>query len=359
LNGFGENWIYTNNPEAKFSNLDNGDYTFEAQARLEGQEWGKACIYSFKVEPPFWKRVWFRLLTVGLLLYSVILIFRFRNKQLIQRQEQLEVTVKERTSEIEQQKTLIEEKQKEIVDSINYARRIQYALLAHEDFLKQELPEHFVFFHPKDIVSGDFYWATVSEERVYLAVCDSTGHGVPGAFMSLLSIGFLTEAINEKKIINPNEVFNFVRKRLIENISREGQKDGFDGILICIDKGRKRLTYAAANNVPVLVREGVMLELKSDRMPVGVHERSEPFQNFEVEIMAGDILYLYTDGYADQFGGPRGKKFKYRPMNQLLLDISTKSFTEQKETLSKRFEDWKGPLEQIDDVCVLGLRLKL
>ena len=273
----------------------------------------------------------------------------------------LEDKVKERTKEIEHQKKIIEEKQKEIVDSINYAKRIQYSLLAHKDFLEEELKEHFVFFHPKDIVSGDFYWAastgSATNRKFYIAACDSTGHGVPGAFMSLLNIGYLNEAIKEKGIEKPNEVLNFVRQRLIDNISKEGQKDGFDGILLCIDQQTKKLSYAAANNAPLIVRKDEYEELDADRMPVGMGERKEEFKLYEINYEKGDVLYLYTDGYADQFGGPKGKKYKYRPLNEMLQKISVDNMDTQITALTGEFERWRGELEQVDDVLVIGIRL--
>jgi sigma-B regulation protein RsbU (phosphoserine phosphatase) len=273
----------------------------------------------------------------------------------------LEDKVKERTKEIEHQKEIIEEKQKEIVDSINYAKRIQYSLLAHKDFLEEELQEHFVFFHPKDIVSGDFYWAastgSATNRKFYIAACDSTGHGVPGAFMSLLNIGYLNEAIKEKGIEKPNEVLNFVRQRLIDNISKEGQKDGFDGILLCIDQQTKKLSYAAANNAPLIVRKDGYEELEADRMPVGMGERKEDFKLHKINYEKGDVLYLYTDGYADQFGGPKGKKYKYRPLNEMLQKISPDKMEVQRLTLANEFENWRGELEQVDDVLIIGIRL--
>jgi serine phosphatase RsbU (regulator of sigma subunit)/cytochrome c-type biogenesis protein CcmH/NrfG len=255
------------------------------------------------------------------------------------------------------QKNIVEEKQKEIVDSINYAKRIQYALLAHHEFLKEHLPDHFVLFKPKDIVSGDFYWATATADHFYLAVCDSTGHGVPGAFMSLLSISFLNEAINEKRITEPDQVFNFVRSRLIDNISGEGQKDGFDGILICLDKTNKKLSYAAANNAPVLVRNKTVIKLENDRMPVGAGEKTDSFRLFTVQLEENDCLYLYTDGFADQFGGTSGKKFMSKNLNNLILDIHNKPLKDQRELLFASFNKWKGQLDQVDDVCIVGLKI--
>ena len=261
--------------------------------------------------------------------------------------------------EISHQKEIIEEKQKEIVDSINYAKKIQYALLANEALLTKHLPEHFVLFKPKDIVSGDFYWAAEHNGKFYLAVCDSTGHGVPGAFMSLLNIGFLSEAIKEKNIVQPNEVLNYVRTRLIESIGNDGQQDGMDAILICIDResDAKKVSYAAANNEPILVRENEIMILPKDKMPVGKGVKMDSFKLQFITMEGGDTLYLYTDGYADQFGGPKGKKFKYKQLNDLLLVNSSLSLSEQSEVLVKEFSSWRGNLEQVDDVCVIGIKI--
>ncbi|MFO0356760.1 MAG: tetratricopeptide repeat protein [Sphingobacteriaceae bacterium] len=291
----------------------------------------------------------FSLLVVAFFLVFLIKSLRENRKvnKLISHQNEL----------LESKNIIIEEKQKELMDSINYAKRIQYTLLAHNEFLENNLPDHFIYFNPKDIVSGDFYWATLTENRFYLAVCDSTGHGVPGAFMSLLNIGFLTEAINEEGIQKPNEIFDYVRDRLIASISKEGQKDGFDGILICFDHQTKEITYAAANNEPVLIRNKNTIELKADRMPVGMDERMEKFKLYSIDAQKGDMLYLYTDGFADQFGGPKGKKFKYKQLNELLIANCDRSITEQHQIIQESFNKWKGDLEQIDDVCVIGIKI--
>lgn len=267
------------------------------------------------------------------------------------------ILINKQKQEVEHQKNIIEEKQKEIIDSINYAKRIQSALLANEQMIAEHVPEHFIFFRPKDIVSGDFYWATEHDGKFFIACCDSTGHGVPGAFMSLLNIGFLSEAIKEKDIVEPNKVFDYVRKRLIDGISKEGQKDGFDGILLCIDKLKKTMTYAAANNAPVLVSNGTGITLKKDKMPVGKGERTEPFSLFTLDISAGDTLYLFTDGYADQFGGPKGKKFMSKQLDELLVTINRKPVSEQAMLLESAFRNWVGDLEQVDDVLVIGIKL--
>jgi len=265
--------------------------------------------------------------------------------------------IEKQKNEVDNKSKIIEEKQKEILDSIHYANRIQKALLANKTSMNAEFSENFIFFKPKDIVSGDFYWTTTFKNKFYLAVCDSTGHGVPGAFMCLLNIGFLSEAIKEKGIGGPNEIFNYARKRLIESIGFDGQQDGFDGILLCLDKAGRSITYAAANNSPVLIQNSLLNELPYDRMPVGKGESDKSFTNYTIDTSEAAFLYLYTDGYADQFGGQKGKKFKYRELNKLLLAHSNKPMIFQEENIGKVFEEWKGKLEQIDDVCVVGIKL--
>ncbi len=288
-----------------------------------------------------------------------IFMFRIYNQKktahiLISKQKQ---EVEQKQVEIEHQKEIIEEKQIAIVDSITYAKRIQYALLPTNTILRTNLPEHFVLFKPKDIVSGDFYWAAEHENKFYLAVCDSTGHGVPGAFMSLLNTGFLSEAVKEKHITAPNQILNYVRERLIENISQDGGQDGMDAILICIDKKENTITYAAANNPPILIQDNRMYEMPKDKMPVGKGEKTDSFNLYTLNYKKGDSLYLYTDGYADQFGGPEAKKFKSRQLNELLLNISSKPVAVQSEILNNRFYEWKGELEQIDDICIIGIKI--
>jgi serine phosphatase RsbU (regulator of sigma subunit)/Tfp pilus assembly protein PilF len=285
-------------------------------------------------------------IVVGLVLVSFLAFFIFRGLKQQRRANKI----------ISLQKHEVEEHRKDILDSIHYAKRIQNTLLAHHEFLNENIPSNFVLFKPKDIVSGDFYWATKHGSRFYLAVCDSTGHGVPGAFMSLLNINFLNEAINEKNILEPDKIFNYVRERLITSISKEGQQDGFDGILLCMDSSAEGITYVAANNAPILVSGNSYAELEKDKMPVGKGEATRDFKLQRVNVNKGDTLYLYTDGYADQFGGPKGKKFKYRQLNELLLATSLRCMDEQAGILNETLENWKGNLEQVDDVCLIGIK---
>lgn len=284
---------------------------------------------------------------VALFLIAILLFFSYKGYR----------DKKKSNTIITQQKTLVEQKQKEILDSINYAKKIQSALLANKDYINENIRENFIFHKSKDIVSGDFYWATKKDDYFYLAVCDSTGHGVPGAFMSLLNIGFINEAINEKNILEPDKIFNFVRDKLIYSIGKDGQKDGFDGILLRINTKNNSLDYAAAHNRPVIISNNQIVELECDRMPVGIGEKKELFKLRSIETPVSSLLYLYTDGYADQFGGPAGKKYKYKQLNHLLLDIHHLSLTEQNDRLEKEFEKWKGNLEQVDDVLIIGIKI--
>ena len=369
LEGYDKEWSpVTDKSTASFGNMNEGAYSFKLKAQSPDGIWSEPVIYTFKVLPPWYRTWWMYLIYLFIGLSVIRLLFRWRTASLRKEKEILEQTVIERTTEVVEQKELIEEKQKEIVDSINYAKRIQYALLANDKVLLQNLKEYFVLFQPKDIVSGDFYWATQTvdsnqlengmeekTEKFYLAICDSTGHGVPGAFMSLLNISFLNEAITEKHIQQPNEILNHVRQRLIESVSQDGAQDGMDGILLCFENGK--ITYAAANNAPVVVRENSIINLPTDKMPIGKGQKDIPFTHYTIETKKGDMLYFYTDGYADQFGGPKGKKFKYKQLEELLISINQKQMKEQKQILESTLEKWKGKLEQLDDVCVFGIKI--
>ena len=257
----------------------------------------------------------------------------------------------------------IHEKNKEITDSINYASRIQAALLPQEEVLSQYLPEHFILFLPRDIVSGDYYWASSIGDKIIFTAADCTGHGVPGAFMSMLGISFLNEIVDERHILDPGKILNELRKNVIKALKQTGkeqeQKDGMDMAICVYDTASKVLEYAGAYNPLYLVREGELEEYKADRMPISYFgDRDELFQTKTIPVLTGDQIYMFSDGYADQFGGPEGKKFKYKTLKQLLLDVRQEPMHKQKKILQERFETWKGEFEQIDDVVLLGVRFK-
>jgi serine phosphatase RsbU (regulator of sigma subunit) len=249
----------------------------------------------------------------------------------------------------------------EITDSINYASRIQGALLPSREFLEHYLPEHFIMFLPRDIVSGDFYWATVLDSKIVFAAADCTGHGVPGAFMSMLGIAFLDEIVNKRGVISANGILFDLRKEVIKALKQTGkeeeQKDGMDIALCVYDLKNKRLEYSGAYNPLYLVRKGELTEYKADRLPISfVEDMDQAYTSHAIDIMDGDTMYIFSDGYPDQFGGPDGKKFKYKPLKALLLSIQDESLYIQKQRLEKHFSEWKGDLAQIDDVLLIGVR---
>lgn len=292
------------------------------------------------------KVVWMVGISILLLVVTIFSIFLFTRLRIIRKQKSI----------IELQKIVVEEKSKEVFDSINYAKRIQYTLLAQESFLQSHLAEHFVFFQPKDIVSGDFYWANAQGDQFFLAVCDSTGHGVPGAFMSLLNISFLNEAIAERKMTEPAAILDFVREKLIHHISQDGNQDGMDAVLLRIDMRKREVTYAGANNSPVIIGNLGTVDCEGDKMPVGLGQRTDPFRQHSLMLNEGDVLYVFTDGFADQFGGEKGKKYRRAKLLEQLATISKRPMTEQKNQLQNEFHAWKGSLEQVDDVLVVGIR---
>lgn len=284
----------------------------------------------------------------------------------------------------ETQKFIIEEKQKEILDSIHYAKRIQQAMLTSEEYITSRLisspvkktrgaSEYFIFYQPKDIVSGDFYWAIAHHNKFYFATCDCTGHGVPGAFMSLLNISFLNENVIERGIEEPSKILNEQRNEIIKALNpngNENSKDGMDCVLCAFEffqtEEEKQspgeivgtLHFSAANNPLWLIRNNELIKYKSDKMPVGkFQDVIKDFSTQIIHLMKGDIIYTFTDGYTDQFGGGKGKKFMHKQLEKTLLDNNHLPMSQQRDLLSKTINDWKGDNEQVDDILIIGVRV--
>ena len=274
---------------------------------------------------------------------------------------ELEDKVQERTFEIQAQKEHIEKQNKEIKYSFDYAKKIQNTVLPSDEIFETLFGEHFIFFKPRDIVSGDFYWISQSDHRIVLTAADCTGHGVPGSLMSMLGITMLHEIVNEKGVMHSDKILNQLRLSIARTLKQEGrigeQKDGIDMALVIYDTQTRILEFSGANNPIYIVRNGEMLEYKGNNMPVAYYEKMSDFTRYTIEMKQGDRVYMFTDGYPDQFGGPQGKKFKYRPFKDLLLEVHDRPMDEQHRILSLIFEEWKGELSQIDDVLVIGLRL--
>jgi serine phosphatase RsbU (regulator of sigma subunit) len=298
---------------------------------------------------------------------------------------ELEEKVKERTLKIEKQKEElskqrdvlaekntqlneayleIEEQKKHIMDSIYYARRIQTAILPSFALLNSKLKNYFIFYMPKDIVSGDFYWMAEAENKVMIAAVDCTGHGVPGAFMSIVGFNQLNNAVQVKQARKASDILDELNKGVIntlnENTGDSSIKDGMDMTLCVFDFPAKKVDFAGANNPIILIRDNKPVKYKGDRFPIGafVDNKIVSFTNNEINIEKGDIIYLFSDGYADQFGGPDNKKFFIKRFEDLLLEIHNNPLEEQKELLKTTLFNWMGANEQVDDVLVIGVKIQ-
>jgi ligand-binding sensor domain-containing protein/serine phosphatase RsbU (regulator of sigma subunit) len=364
LEGFDQNWsAIDKRTEAPYGNLPHGDYTFRVKAMSGDGIWSDEVTFNFTIRPPWWHTWMFRISAAVFVIVVLYLIFLWRTASLRTRQKQLEKTVKERTLQVTEQKQLIEQKHKEITDSINYAERIQRSFLATHELLRHNFNDYFVFFKPKDVVSGDFYWATnLSNGTFALVTADSTGHGVPGAIMSILNIACLEKAVDEEKLTEPDEILNYTRLKIIERLKKDGSadggKDGMDGSLVCFDFENRIVKYAAANNPIWIVRRSEILVFEPDKMPVAKHDKEHiPFTAKNISVEKGDLVYTFTDGFADQFGGNRGKKFMYKRLKQLFISVAHLPMSEQENQIEKAFNDWRGNLEQVDDVCIFGVRI--
>lgn len=293
-------------------------------------------------------------------------ISSLRSYQLLQMLEDysqsLEQMVEQRTLEVMLQKTQIEDQHEEIKSSITYAKRIQMAILPTEEYIKKVATKSFVLFKPKDIVSGDFYWFEIipnhqtGANEVFAAVVDCTGHGVPGAMVSLIGYNGLQRCLNELNLREPNQILDALSAIVEESFSRSNSdmKDGMDISLIRV--ANDKLTYAGANNSIYITRENQLIELKADRQPIGKYAYRKPFTLHTFDLMPNDTIYLFTDGYADQFGGPKNKKLKYSAFKELLIAQKNTNMNTQAENIFQFFENWRGSHEQIDDVCIMGLQ---
>lgn len=260
---------------------------------------------------------------------------------------------------IERQKDLVEEKQKEILDSITYAKRLQDAILPPLSLFKEHFSENFILYKPKDIVAGDFYWMEKLEDSILIAVADCTGHGVPGAMVSVVCSTALNRTVLEFGITEPGKILDKTREIVLETFAKSHKdvKDGMDISLASINMKNLEIQWAGANNPLWYIAGDELISITADKQPIGSSFDSQPFKTHLLQFKKGDILFLFTDGYADQFGGEKGKKFKYTPLKELLLHNATLPMSEQERLLESTFENWKQGVEQVDDVCIVGVRL--
>jgi phosphoserine phosphatase RsbU/P len=274
--------------------------------------------------------------------------------------ETLEEKVIERTQQLNEQKKELERKNREIVESIEYARFIQQALLPLESEIQEVFPESFVYYAPKNIIAGDFFWFEQQAERIWFAVADCTGHGVPGALVSVLCINALNQSLSENSEATTGEMLDLVREKVVQTLTKDARSvnDGMDISIGCIDKKQKLLFWSGANNPLWIIRNGLLLVTEPDKQPIGHYEDSKPFKSHEIPLQSNDSIVLFSDGYADQFGGPKNKKYKYASLKNFLLDQQHLAAPEIKQALENEFEAWKGTQEQTDDVCIMRIHIQ-
>lgn len=270
-------------------------------------------------------------------------------------------TNNEYEKEILQKNELLDERNKEITDSIRYAKRLQQAILATPEEIKKQLPDSFLLYQPKDIVAGDFYFFEKHNHHLFLAAADCTGHGVPGALVSVVCSNALNRSVREFNITEPGAVLTKTRELVLDTFqkSTEEIKDGMDISLLVIDEQTKKVMWSGANNSLWVYQseKNEILEVRADKQAIGLTDQAKDFTTHHINYSSGDVFYLFTDGYADQFGGPKGKKLKYSQLKEYLIQSSKQDLDQLKKQLEQNFEDWKGELEQVDDVCIIAIRL--
>ncbi len=295
-------------------------------------------------------------LSLGFSLTIVIAIILFRN---FKKQKNFAHIIQTQKEVVEQKAAELSARQKEILDSITYAKRLQDAILPSSDLLQKYFPESYVFYKPKDIVAGDFYWLENVDDYLFIAAADCTGHGVPGSLVSVVCSNALNQAVKEFLIIDPGKILDKVRELVIETFekSQSEVKDGMDISLARFNLKTNEIKWAGANNPLWYYNSNDFTEIKANKQPIGKSDNPKPFTTHEIKINKGDLMYLFTDGFADQFGGPKGKKFKYKQLKEVLISISKKSTNEQKQMLDMNFENWRGNFEQVDDVTIVGIKI--
>ena len=378
-----EYWsAYSANRTISFSRLSEGTYTVYIQAETSLGEQSNIIRYTFTIAPPWYRTFYAYAAYAIILLLSFWGAIKMSRRRLEQKNRELEEVVRERTSEVVRQKHEIEEKHKEITDSINYAERIQTALMMSDEHWEALAEDHFILFKPRDVVSGDFYWAYHNEDYAVWTAADCTGHGVPGAFMSMLGIGLLNEIVIEGKNFEPDRILSLLRFKIIKALQQRGgteeRKDGMDISLCCLNKRKGTVSYAGANNPLILITRNeekaksfgddkmislngrFLVTLTADKMPVGKYVDDErPFTKKEFALDPEDLFFSFSDGFQDQFGGPDGKKYMIKRFKMFLMTQLHNDMKKLKAELEKEFQQWlkDGNAEQIDDVCIVGVRI--
>ena len=362
LDGWDE-WHQLDNPSANYSNLPEGNYTFLIKATNNNGIWNeKPLSFSFTIHPPFWRTWWFYLICSISIIILITLFIKLREKKLQQEKRALALKVKERTAEVVQKSKELEGALEHIQSSIVYAQRIQQAILPTDKWIKEELPNSFVLFKPRDVVSGDFYWMERSGDELLFSAIDCTGHGVPGAFVSMVGHNLLNQSVRKHGLTKPSEILDDLHREVQKTLQSNDDssvKDGMDLALCSYNRKKNTLQYAGAHNQMYLIREGELIEYKANRFAIGYKGRDEGklFTNHEIEIQQGDVVYIFSDGFVDQFGGDQGRKYMSKRFKRYLLEIHLEDSNDQKEKLDVELKDWiSDKYKQIDDVLVWGIR---
>lgn len=389
-------WI--SDPNLSFPYFSPGKYVISIRAKDVLGNISEVVNVQIRIRPPFWQTIWFILVCILFFALLMVLVVKYRERSLRREKEILEHKVKERTKtiekqnleltkqrdelerynkeilqqkeeiesqrdEIEKQRDQIYKQNEEITQSITYARKIQSAVMPSVDVINQMLGDYFIMFRPRDIVSGDFYWMTEHNNRIVVVAADCTGHGVPGAFMSMMGVSFLNDIVNVDGQTQPDKILNTLREKIkstLYQIGKDGEtRDGMD-ISVCVFlKNTRTLMFAGAYNPLYITRKGELIEHKADKMPVGVHPKEkELFTLHNIKLEADDNLYIFSDGYVSQFGGPDGRKFMAKPFKDLITSIHGKPMNEQRAILEDTMDRWQAAHDQVDDILVIGIAVK-
>jgi len=365
LQGVDKEWSSLSTSQSTlYHRLENGDYSFWVKACNSNNCTEKTILFTFKVRNPVWKTWWFFLAAMACVIGLGYVIINIRERNLIKQQEFLEKELKARTKQVRKQKEEIEIINRDITDSINYAQRIQFSVLPSSSTLLEHCSDAFIFYRPRDIVSGDFYWFDFFPElnRLLIVCADSTGHGVPGAFMSLIGTTLIKDIAMRPDVYTPADILycldENIQSVLNQNRDSEHANDGMD-IIVCEINTKTYLTKISSAMRPVIVyQNGIPTIYKSNRSSIGGQQiENKFFETNELKLSKGDTIYMFTDGYTDQFGGPIGKKFKMNRLQTIINDVYKRNMNEQHHAIKEHFDLWRGSVNQVDDVLMIGVRL--
>lgn len=362
LEGYDTQWSNkTDKNSIYYTGMYEGEYLFRVKSfNADGTE-GNEITVKITIEKPYWKKWWFYVISLGAFAFLIYGVIKYRERSFIKYQEKLKRDLALRTREVVEQKNKIEDINKDLTDSINYAQRIQKAILPTDEYFKQLFPKSFVFFRPRDIVSGDFYWCSEIQGKKILVCADCTGHGVPGGFMSMISHILLRESLNEDSLNNPAIILQQLNDSIVKVLKQtddvQSNRDGLDVAIIVLDDQSSIVKFAGAMRPLYLYRNGNRNIIKGDRYSIGGINSSKSFETKQIEVKKGDQLFIFSDGYADQFGGPRNSKMKLKVFQEYMDQITQLDMDEQARLLEKFFYDWMGDNNQMDDILLMGIEI--